>query len=49
MLDSIQSAKNMLNRDDIRPNTKVRLEEDIEVLRQDVKELYIELFKIIKN
>lgn len=49
MIDSIQTAKRQLKRDDIRPAAKCRLEEEIAILRRDVKELYVELFKIISN
>ena len=49
MIDSLQTAKKMLNRDDIRPNMRVRLEEEIDILKVDIKDLYTDLFKIISN
>lgn len=49
MMDSLQTAKGMLSDDSIRPNTKVRLQAEIEIWRRDIKELYIDLFKVIRN
>ena len=49
MIDSMQTAKRMLQRDDIRPSVKAALEENLDILRKDVKALYIDLFKIISN
>jgi hypothetical protein len=49
MIDQLQTSKRMLDRDDIRPDVKQRLEEDIAVLKVDIRELYIELFKLNIN
>ena len=49
MIDSLQTAKRMLNDDSIRPSVKVQLEDYVKVLREDLKELYIEFYRIIRN
>jgi hypothetical protein len=49
MVDQLQIAHKMLTQDDLRPDIKLRVEEDIAVLKEDVRELYIELFKVISN
>jgi hypothetical protein len=49
MMDQIGITKKMLKEDSIRPATKERLEEELNILRKDVKQLYFDLFKIISN
>lgn len=49
MIDSLQTAKVMLNNESTRGETKKRLEEDIQILKEDIKGMYIDLFKIINN
>ena len=49
MMDQIGITKKMLKEDSIRPATKERLEEELNILRRDVKQLYFDLFKIISN
>ena len=49
MIDSMQIAKRMLSDDSIRPEVKYNVEEELSILRQNIRELYIDLFKIINN
>lgn len=49
MIDSMLTAKKMLQDDNIRPALKARLEEDIARMHKDLRELYIDLFKIMSN
>jgi hypothetical protein len=46
MIDQIQISRKMLNDDSVRPNIKQRVEEDLVILKSDLKEMYIELFKL---
>ena len=49
MIDQIGTIKKMLREDSIRPSTRVRLEDELNILRIDVKQLYYDLFKVISN
>jgi hypothetical protein len=49
MIDQILTAKRMLKRDDIRPDVRQWVEEELSIWREDVKELYVELFKIMRD
>ena len=49
MLDQIKTIKKSLKDDSLRPALRQRLEDDLVILKRDVKELYYELFKIQKN
>jgi hypothetical protein len=49
MIDSLQAAKQMLSADSIRPDLKANLEEHVRILKADLRDMYIELFKIQKN
>jgi hypothetical protein len=49
MVDQLQTSKRMLKCDSTRPDVKRRLAEDIDILKADIRELYIELFKINEN
>lgn len=49
MIDSLQTAKVMLNNESTRGETKKRLEEDIQILKEDIKGMYMDLYKIISN
>jgi hypothetical protein len=49
IIDQIQTSKKMLKDDSVRPDNRRRLEEDLTILRTDLREMYIELFKINEN
>lgn len=46
MIDQMLTSKQMINDDSIRPDLKQRLVEELVILKHDVRELYIDLFKI---
>jgi hypothetical protein len=46
MIDQMLTSKKMLADDSIRPDLKQRLEEELAILKTDVRELYIDLFKV---
>jgi hypothetical protein len=49
MLDQISVIKRRLKDDSIRPSLRQRLLDDLKILKRDVKELYLDLFRIISN
>ncbi len=49
MLDSIKETKKQLIRDDIRPNRRKDLEDYLTIVKGDLRQMYYDLFKIIKN
>lgn len=49
MLDSIKETKKQLIRDDIRPNRRKDLEDYLTIVKEDLRQMYYDLFKIIKN
>lgn len=49
MIDSLKIANEMLRGDNLRNKQRIRLEEDVDILKRDIRELYIDLFKIISN
>jgi hypothetical protein len=49
MIDQLIVIRNMLKDDAIRPSIRARLEEERRALKEDVKKLYIDLFKILSN
>ena len=49
MIDQIQTSRKMLEDDSTRPSTRQRLEEDLVILKDDLRQLYIDLFKLNIN
>jgi hypothetical protein len=49
MLDQLATIKKMLADDSIRPNTRARLEDDKHTIRNELKKMYLDLYKIIEN
>jgi hypothetical protein len=49
MLDAIKQIRRLLKDDSIRPTQRNRLLDDLAVLNQDVKQMVIELNKLIVN
>jgi hypothetical protein len=46
MIDQMLTSKKMLKDDAIRPDLRFRIEEELAILKHDVRELYIDLFKL---
>ncbi len=49
MLEQLSITKKMMEEDGIRPKQLERLKEEYNILKTDIRNMYFDLFNIIKN
>jgi hypothetical protein len=49
MLEQLSITKHMMQEDGIRPKQLERLKEEYDILKTDIRNMYFDLFKVIRN